>query len=183
MWLTAAHIACPKSASCRRAQYTAIASVSSATQPSPSAWILAKSLPPERERATARRIILLNSPMCSAFANICSIAFMLSSTACDSVILSSCAMSVIMCTSAAAGIYPSSCPWVTAAASAPARSISAMPRSAGSRYSPIGATRITPPQPLLLFCARVPFRSFSAHRQVLPGARRLKISGIFISQL
>ena len=31
----------------------------------------------------------------------------------------------------------------------------------------MGATRITPPQPLLLFCARVPFRSFSAHRQAV----------------
>ena len=50
---------------------------------------------------------------------------------------------------AAAGAQPRKCPWVIAAASAPILEIywASTPRSL--KYRPIGATRITPPQPLL----------------------------------
>ena len=49
---------------------------------------------------------------------------------------------------------------------------------------PTGATRMTPPHPLLLFCARSPMRvmAFRADRQVFPGPRRSKRARCLISQ-
>ena len=50
---------------------------------------------------------------------------------------------------------------------------------------PTGAMRITPPQPLLSFVARVtlPRLAWRAERQVVPGARRLKSFFCWSSQL
>ena len=53
------------------------------------------------------------------------------------------------------------------------------------KYTPIGATRITPPQPLLLLIGSSMLPVFpldKAARQVLPGARLAKRSGTFTSQ-
>src|SRR5437773_789150 len=54
-----------------------------------------------------------------------------------------------------------------------------------AKYIPTGAMRITPPQPLLSFIARVtlPRLFCNAERQVVPGARRLKSFFCWSSQL
>src|SRR6266700_2876482 len=54
-----------------------------------------------------------------------------------------------------------------------------------AKYIPTGAMRITPPQPLLSFIARVtvPRLVCNAERQVVPGARRLKSFFCWSNQL
>ena len=62
-------------------------------------------------------------------------------------IVSSWEIKFMICTSIAAGIYPSSWPCVSAAAFAPIMSISSAEKRS-CKYKPMGATLMTPPQPL-----------------------------------
>src|SRR5713226_1030537 len=87
---------------------------------------------------------------------------------------------------------PLGCPWVIAARSLPVAKMLESKRSGWrarlkecAKYMPTGAMRITPPQPLLSFVARVtlPRLDCNAERQVVPGARRLKSFFCWSSQL
>src|SRR5258708_4304726 len=87
---------------------------------------------------------------------------------------------------------PLGCPWVSAASSLPVAKMLERKRSElwsrtweAAKYIPTGAMRITPPQPLLSFMARVtlPRLFCKAERQVVPGELRLRISFCWSKQL